>query len=84
MVSSGTAGLEDKYMRDVEWEQSVINELDLTSTELSEETLRDVLGRIHSFQWLGLGYCEFFTDKVGVISFPVFLVVEKKKSLHCP
>ncbi len=84
VVSSGTAGLEDKYMRDVEWEQSVINELDLTSTELSEETLRDVLGRIHSFQWLGLGYCEFFTDKVGVISFPVFLVVEKKKSLHCP
>ena len=52
-------------MRDVQWEQSKINELDLTSTELSEETLRDVLGRIHGFQWLGLGYCEFFSDKVN-------------------
>ena len=58
------SGLDDKYMRDVEWEQSKIYELDLTSTELSEETLRDVLGRINGFSWLGLGHCEFFTDKV--------------------
>ena len=66
-------GLDDKYMRDVEWEQSKIYELDLTSTELSEETLRDVLGRINGFGWLGLGHCEFFTDKVFII-LPLFVI----------
>ena len=66
-------GLDDKYMRDVEWEQSKIYELDLTSTELSEETLRDVLGRINGFGWLGLGHCEFFTDKVFII-LPHFVI----------
>ncbi len=52
-------------MREVEWEQSRIHELDLTSTELSEETLLDVLTRLPGFTWLGLGYCEFFTDMVS-------------------
>ncbi len=63
-ILCSVSGLEDKHMREVDWEQSRINELDLTSTELSEETLRDVLGRMNGFKWLGLGYCEFFTDKV--------------------
>lgn len=59
------AGLEDQLMKQVEWESSKIHELDLTSTELSAETLNDVLCRIPGFTYLGLGYCEFFDDKVG-------------------
>ena len=48
----------------VPWETSQVHELDLTSTELSAECLQNVLLRIPFFTYLGLGHCEFFTDKV--------------------
>lgn len=51
-------------MQSVPWEASCVHELDLTSTELSEETLESVLLRMPGFTYLGLGYCEFFSDKV--------------------
>jgi hypothetical protein len=57
-------GLEEQYVRMVEWQTSRITELDITSTELSEETLHDMLIRIPSFTFLALGHCEFFTDKI--------------------
>lgn len=56
--------LEDAPLMAVAWENSVIREFDITSTELSEECLRSVLTRIHSFTYLALGYCEFFTDSI--------------------
>jgi len=52
-------------MKAVEWETSRIHELDLASTELSADCLMDMLCRIPAFTFLGLGYCEFFTDKVS-------------------
>ncbi|KAL8570411.1 hypothetical protein ACOMHN_035829 [Nucella lapillus] len=58
------AGVEDQHMVSVPWEASNVHELDLTSTELSEETLENVLLRMPGFTFLGLGYCEFFSDKV--------------------
>ena len=58
------AGLQDQFMRQVEWESSKVSELDLTSTELSSECLMDILTRMNGFTYLGLGYCEFFNDKV--------------------
>jgi hypothetical protein len=61
---SPCAGVEDAHMRVVEWENSMIHELELSSTELSSETLMDVLLRCPGFSYLGLGYCEFFNDKV--------------------
>ena len=51
-------------MISVPWETSQVHELDLTSTELSAECLENVLLRIPYFTYLGLGHCEFFTDKV--------------------
>lgn len=62
-------GLEDQHMKHVEWESSKIHELDLTSTELSSDTLHDVLCRIPGFTYLGLGYCEFFNDQVYALKF---------------
>jgi len=59
-----TTALEDAHMKAVEWETSRIHELDLASTELSSECLIDMLCRMPGFTYLGLGYCEFFTDKV--------------------
>lgn len=58
------AGVEDQHMMSVPWETSCVHELDLTSTELSEECLLNVLPRMPGFTYLGLGYCEFFSDKV--------------------
>jgi len=58
------AAVEDAHMKAVEWESSRIHELDLASTELSSECLMDILCRMPGFTYLGLGYCEFFTDKV--------------------
>ncbi|XP_052771996.1 F-box/LRR-repeat protein 7-like isoform X4 [Mya arenaria] len=57
-------GVEDEYMVAVPWETAQVHELDLTSTELSTECLENVLLRIPFFTFLGLGHCEFFTDKI--------------------
>ena len=57
-------GLQDEYMRAVEWQNSFITELDITSTELNEETLRDMLLRMPGFNFLAVGHCEFFSDQV--------------------
>ena len=51
-------------MKEVEWEQSRIRELDITSTELSGECLLDILCRMPGFHYLAVGYCDFFSDKV--------------------
>ena len=59
------AGLKDEYIRAVEWQNSFINELDITSTELNEETLHDMLLRMPGFTHLAVGYCEFFSDQVS-------------------
>ena len=59
-------GIEDQHMISVPWETSQVHELDLTSTELSAECLENVLLRIPYFTYLGLGHCEFFTDKVNL------------------
>ncbi|XP_074640921.1 F-box/LRR-repeat protein 4-like isoform X2 [Tubulanus polymorphus] len=56
--------LEDAYMEAVPWENSVIDELDITSTELSAECLENVLPRMPGFRYLAVGFCDFFNDKV--------------------
>jgi len=56
--------LEDDHMVKPDWEASKIVELDITSTELSEECLANFLTRIPSYNYLALGYCEFFTDRI--------------------
>ncbi|KAK3096130.1 hypothetical protein FSP39_023545 [Pinctada imbricata] len=57
-------GIDDQNMMAVPWETSVISELDLTSTELSTECLENILLRMPGFSFLGLGHCEFFTDRI--------------------
>ena len=52
-------------MAEVEWEKSLIEELDLTSTELSTECLESCLTRMPGFKWLAVGHCEFFNDRVS-------------------
>uniref|UniRef100_A0A1I8FM93 F-box/LRR-repeat protein 7 n=1 Tax=Macrostomum lignano TaxID=282301 RepID=A0A1I8FM93_9PLAT len=51
-------------MMAVDWAATHVTELDITSTELSSACLDNVLGRIVSFQYLAVGYCDFFTDSI--------------------
>ena len=75
MICVIDVALEDASMKAVEWETSRIHELDLASTELSTDCLMDMLCRMPGFTFLGLAYCEFFTDKVsslyGIIRYRV-------------
>lgn len=48
------------------WEMSLVQELDLTSTELSAECLENILLRMPGFSHLGLAHCEFFSDRVYI------------------
>ncbi|OWF55061.1 uncharacterized F-box/LRR-repeat protein C02F5.7-like isoform X1 [Mizuhopecten yessoensis] len=57
-------GVIDQHMIAAPWEMSIIQELDLSSTELSTVCLESMLLRISGFTFLGLGYCEFFSDRI--------------------
>ncbi|XP_064629938.1 F-box/LRR-repeat protein fbxl-1-like isoform X3 [Lineus longissimus] len=56
--------IEDQNMMDIEWEKTVVDELDITSTELSTDCLDNILNRMNGFRYLGVGHCDFFVDKV--------------------
>ena len=57
-------GLEDELIEAVEWTDSSITELDLTSTELNVDALYYMLTSLSGFEYLAVGHCEFFEDKV--------------------
>ena len=69
MIMLPDIGLQDQFMMEVDWVQSKIRELDLSSTELSNECLLHVLTTMPGFTHLGLGYCEFFDDNVSTKTF---------------
>ncbi|KAL5021961.1 hypothetical protein ScPMuIL_001116 [Solemya velum] len=58
------AGLDDQHMINAPWEMSMVQELDLTSTELSADCLENILLRMPGFSHLALAHCEFFSDRV--------------------
>ena len=47
-----------------EWETSVINELDISSTELTENCLLNVFNRMPKLTYLAVPNCDGFTDQV--------------------
>lgn len=57
--------LEDKAINSIDWEQAInIQELDLTSTDLSEDTLINMLCKLPKLTHLQVGNCDGFTDKI--------------------
>jgi hypothetical protein len=51
-----------------DWGSSSITELDLSSTELKENCLLDIFGRMPKLTYLGVPNCDGFTDKVDFSS----------------
>ena len=48
----------------VEWDQTNLEELDLTSTDLNEEALLYLLSSSPNLNFLSVAYCDGFTDLV--------------------
>jgi len=57
-------GIEDNGMLTAEWESSSINELDISSTELTENCLVNIFARMPKLNYLAVPNCDGFTDKV--------------------
>jgi hypothetical protein len=48
-----------------DWETSSVNELDISSTELTEHCLLDIFSRMPKLTYLAVPNCDGFTDKVN-------------------
>jgi hypothetical protein len=60
-------GIENEAINSVEWDQQVhLHELDLTSTDLNEQTLTNLLCNSPNLTYLSVAYCDGFTDKLFV------------------
>lgn len=57
-------GIRDEAILAVDWSSTHLNELDLSSTDLSEKALLEFFDRIPTLSYLAVPYCDGFTDKV--------------------
>ncbi len=57
-------GIEDNAIMALDFEQTLLQELDLNSTDLSEQVLLDFLCRLPGLVYLSVSNCDGFTDKV--------------------
>ncbi|KAF4532619.1 hypothetical protein B566_EDAN011532 [Ephemera danica] len=56
--------LQSEHVMQVEWEKTVLQELDITATDLSTECLIDMLARIPGLRYLSAGEINGFNDAV--------------------
>lgn len=56
--------IEDHGIIEAEWETSAITELDISSTELSENCLLNLFTRLPKLSYLAVPNCDGFTDQV--------------------
>ncbi|CAF1546417.1 unnamed protein product, partial [Rotaria sordida] len=57
-------GIQDEAMVAVNWSSTQLSELDISSTELSENGLLDFFSVVPKLTYLAVSYCDGFTDKV--------------------
>ncbi|CAF4001055.1 unnamed protein product [Rotaria sordida] len=57
-------GIQDEAMVAVNWSSTQLSELDISSTELSENGLLDFFSVVPKLTYLAASYCDGFTDKV--------------------
>ncbi|KAI6176396.1 F-box domain protein [Aphelenchoides bicaudatus] len=56
--------LDNTIIQSLEWEKTKIEELDIRGTELSSETIINLLTRLNYLRWLDASWLENFTDQV--------------------
>lgn len=57
-------GLHSEYLMHVDWEKCSLQELDITATDLSTESLIDMLTRLPGLRFLSAGQLNGFNDSV--------------------
>ncbi len=57
-------GIQDEPMLAVDWSRTQLVELDISSTELTEQALLDLFSVIPKLNYLAVPFCDGFTDKV--------------------
>lgn len=62
---STSIGIEDNSMLAVDWQTSLVHELDISSTELTESCLLDIFSRFPKLSYLAVPNCDGFTDRVN-------------------
>ncbi len=58
-------GIESEAIKQVEWDQTCLEELDLTSTDLNEQALLLMLNNSPNLRYLSVAHCDGFTDNVS-------------------
>lgn len=53
-------------MLSADWATSGVTELDISSTDLSEECLLDIFSRMPKLTYLAVPNCDGFTDQVNI------------------
>ncbi len=57
--------IEDNAMLAVAWEATSVHELDISSTELTENCLLNIFSRMPKLSYLAVPNCDGFTDRVN-------------------
>ena len=72
-------GIESDAIKSVEWEQTILEELNLNSTDLNESALMMMLNNSPNLAYLSVSDCDGFTDAV---SFTVLLKFDASQSIY--
>lgn len=57
--------IESEAIKNVEWNQTILEELDLSSTDLNEQSLLLMLNESPNLRFLSVAHCDGFTDQVN-------------------
>lgn len=63
LILQNTA-IESEAIEQVEWDQTSVEEMDLSSTDLNEKTLLLMLNSSQNLTYLSVAYCDGFTNNV--------------------
>jgi len=77
------AGLQSEHVMAVEWQNTQLQELDITATDLSTECLTDLLIRIQTLRWLSAGQQDGFNDSVSPTGLRPLSFLISVKPFHC-
>lgn len=74
-------GIEDEPISAVDWSRTQLMELDISSTDLSEQAMLELFSSLPKLNYLSVAYCDGFTDQVESLS--LLSLFRLTFSFHC-
>lgn len=71
-------GIESEAMNAIEWNQTNLEELDLSSTDLNEQALLTMLNDSPNLTYLSVAHCDAFTDHVSSSYWWIFIEADSR------